>query len=93
MKRMTDRQAARQADEYRTKGRYAKVNPCYGCGKSAGISYYSHPLTDVTWGDCALVLCGKCCDATEHMQTEEEFMEYARAHGGATPRLRAKSAK
>ncbi len=33
----TDKQRERQ--QHRDRGRYAKVNPCYVCGKSAGVDY------------------------------------------------------
>jgi hypothetical protein len=56
----TPAQRERQKLEHRENGRYAKVNPCYVCGKSAGIDYYSHHDTDVTIGDDLLVLCKKC---------------------------------
>lgn len=50
---MTDRSEAqreRQQRQYRERGRYAKVKPCYVCKKSAGIRYFSHAETDVTIG-------------------------------------------
>lgn len=56
----TENQRARQRAEYRNKGKYAQVNPCYVCGKSAGINYSSHHDTDVTIGDDLLCLCSKC---------------------------------
>jgi len=85
-KPMTDAQRARQG--HRDHGRYAQVHPCYGCGKSAGVDYCSHPMTDCTdpdgkdWGDTAICLCLKCAKATEHMTRVTEFIEYAKAHGG-----------
>jgi hypothetical protein len=75
------RQLERQ--QHRNHGRYARVNPCYCCGKSAGVDYFSHPLTDQTgsdgkpWGDTALCLCPKCLKATEHMTRVDEFLAYA----------------
>jgi len=48
-------------------GKYAKVNPCYICSKSAGEDYFSDPRTDTKdsegneWGDVALCLCCRCC--------------------------------
>lgn len=56
----TSAQQARQKEQYREKGKYAKVNPCYVCGKSAGINYWSHHDTDRLINDELLVLCGKC---------------------------------
>lgn len=84
----SDKQRWRQDGEFRNKGRYAKVNPCYGCGKSAGVSYSSHPLTDCispsgeSWGDIAICLCRKCWDATEALTEPSEFLAFA-ARGGA----------
>ncbi|NBP15688.1 hypothetical protein EBU95_15050 [bacterium] len=53
------------------------VNPCYACGKSAGVDYFSHVMTDTNdWGDAALVLCAKCCKATQNFTKVEEFFEY-----------------
>lgn len=51
-----------ERQKYRAHGKYAKVNPCYVCGKSAGIDYCSHPDTDRTINDELLVLCKKCGD-------------------------------
>ena len=69
------KQKARQESEFRENGRYAKVNPCYACGKSAGVEYFSHPLTDTNgWHDAALCLCKKYTDATQEMT--KVFYEY-----------------
>jgi hypothetical protein len=74
----------RQRQDYRENGRYAKVNPCQACGKSAGVEYFSHPLTDCAspsgdeWDDCAICLCKKCADATQDMTEPNEFFEYAK---------------
>jgi hypothetical protein len=76
--KQAERQKGRVSD-----GRYAKVNPCYACEKSAGVDYCSHPLTDrdgsdgENWNDTALVLCGKCASATEKFTTVSQFREYA----------------
>ena len=56
----TPAQQQRQKEEYREHGKYAKVNPCYVCGKSAGVDYCSHPDTDKTIDDELLCLCKKC---------------------------------
>lgn len=79
----TPKQQERQ--RFRDSGRYAKVKPCYVCGKSAGVDYCSHPMTDQTdtngqgWGDRALRLCMKCLRVTEHMTTVEEFEVFLKA--------------
>lgn len=76
------KQKARQLGEYRSKGRYALVNPCYCCGKSAGVDYFSHPLTDSgDWSDIALCLCKRCADATQKMTEVREFEEYKKQFG------------
>lgn len=62
----TSAQRERQQTKHRDNGRYAKVNPCYICGKSAGIDYLSDHRSDSTdsegneWNDEALCLCGTC---------------------------------
>ena len=58
MRSITSAQKERQ--DYRENGKYARVNPCYVCGKSAGVNYYSHQDTDGTIGDELLILCKKC---------------------------------
>jgi hypothetical protein len=87
----TRAQKAAQADEQKregTKGRFGKLNPCYGCGKSAGVNYFSHPSTDtispkgIGWGDLGLCLCPKCAEATNDMVEPVEFATYAAAKGG-----------
>ena len=71
------RQRQRQDLEFREGGRYAKVNPCNGCGKSAGIDYCSHYLTDTeNWNDAAICLCKKCEKATADMTDVEDFYKY-----------------
>jgi len=57
-------QNERQQNEYRNKGRYSKVNPCYYCGRSAGVDYFSlEPFVGIYGeSDCGLVLCKKCID-------------------------------
>lgn len=86
MTKRSNAQRARQDKEYREdgKGRYAKVNPCYACGRSAGINYFSHPLTDtVPWYDLALVLCKRCANLTDHMTEVEDFLKYKEQFGDA----------
>jgi hypothetical protein len=76
MKR-TNAQRQRQDIEFRDKGKYSKVNPCYACDKSAGVNYNSHPLTDTgDWNDLALCLCLKCWNATKDMVDVSEFLRY-----------------
>lgn len=90
MSKRTTAQRARQESEHRLKGKYAKVNPCYACGKSAGVNYFSHPLTDSLspsgrgWHDTALCLCKKCAIATEDMLEPSEFEEYKKQFGEAS---------
>ena len=78
---MSRKQQIRQG--YRDRGRYAKVNPCYLCGRSAGEGYNSHPLTDcvgsdgVPFDDIALCLCDRCAAATQNMTTTTEISRYA----------------
>ena len=59
---MSEKQKERQKYQYRENGKYAKVNPCYVCGKSAGVDYYSHHDTDGLINDELLCLCKKCMD-------------------------------
>lgn len=75
MAKRTSIQAQRQ--DYREGGRYSKVNPCQACGKSAGVEYYSHPLTDTGgWDDIAICLCKRCAKETYDMEDVSEFLEY-----------------
>lgn len=64
-------QKERQKEDYREHGKYAKVNPCYVCGKSAGVNYNSHPGTDHTINDELLVLCDKCMKKLEKLPGPE----------------------
>lgn len=69
--------AQRSRQEYRSRGKYSKVNPCFACEKSAGIDYYSHPLTDTgDWNDLAICLCKQCFEATQDMTDPIEFLSY-----------------
>jgi hypothetical protein len=56
---MTPKQEQRQGHRENS-GKYAKVNPCNVCARSAGLDYFSHGATDDTIGDELLVLCGTC---------------------------------
>lgn len=53
-------QVERQRKDYRANGRYAKVNPCEVCHKSAGVDYYSDERVDGAFHGYGLVLCGEC---------------------------------
>lgn len=82
-KERSSAQRARQDSDFRENGKYAKVNPCYGCGKSAGVNYLSHPLTDCgDWHDAAICLCRKCAVATQDMTDVKEFYKYQKKMGG-----------
>ena len=56
---MMNNQSRRQSHRGQD-GKYAEVNPCQCCGKSAGLEYFSHHDTDVTIADELICLCGKC---------------------------------
>jgi hypothetical protein len=58
----TWKQIERQRNQYRDNGKYAKMNPCYVCGKSAGADYWSHPDSDGLINDELLCLCKNCYD-------------------------------
>jgi len=79
MSNRTKNQIRRQDSEHRENGRYAKVNPCYLCGKSAGQDYCSDRRTDMidsagnNWGDIALVLCAKCAKKLDAMPDAEAY--------------------
>lgn len=89
---MSEKQRRRQGKDYRDAGRYAKVNPCYLCGKSAGVEYCSHPLTDCegtdgeSFGDIALCLCEKCYYATQRMTTITDVQAYGECQRAKTNR-------
>ncbi len=73
--KLTPSQRERQSRQHRSNGKYAKVHPCYRCGKSAGVDYLS-VLCDETdslgnsWHDRAICLCGKCAT---YLQNLTEF--------------------
>ena len=87
----TRNQIRRQDNENRENGRYAKVNPCMLCGKSAGQDYYSDRRTDTVdsagnnWGDIALVLCAKCSRKLDAMSDVEAYALLCNAHGMPIP--------
>jgi len=82
---MSPAQRERQKSDHRERGRYARVNPCYVCGRSAGVDYLSHPLTDtldvegVGFGDLGLCLCPRCEKATREITTVRAFLEHMQA--------------
>ena len=79
MAKRTPAQRERQDSQHRDGGKYAKVNPCYLCGKSAGVNYSSDRRTDTTdsagndWGDIALVLCARCAKKLDAMPDAEAY--------------------
>lgn len=79
--KMTPAQNKRQA--YRSRGQYAKVNPCYRCGKSAGEDYRSDRRTDDLIDDQAMCLCDPCANLLAALTDEELFIELARPDYGA----------
>ncbi len=84
---MTPKQQRRQ--EHRDHGKYAKVNPCYFCGKSAGEDYGSHHCTDTgEWGDEGLCLCTKCCVFLESLPDDEALRRLKLSDYGGNPQKR-----
>jgi len=81
----TKKQQLRQ--NYRENGKYAKVNPCYLCGKSAGVDYNSHHLTDsdgsdgIPFDDVALCICDRCEVATRTITTKSGIIDFAAKNG------------
>lgn len=76
MKERSSKQRQRQDPEFRQNGKYAKVNPCQLCGKSAGIDYCGHPMTDCgDWHDHAICLCRKCYDLTVDLTDVKDFLK------------------
>ena len=57
-KRPTQAQVTRQETRSSASGMYTKLNPCEGCGKSAGADYYSDERCNTLIN--GLVLCSKC---------------------------------
>jgi hypothetical protein len=74
----------RDQTKRRQDGKYDFGPRCYGCNKPAGEDYFSHPMSDcpdadgINWGDAALVLCGKCADATKDITRVAEFDAYCK---------------
>lgn len=87
---MTPKQRQRQDSEYRARGKYAKVNPCYRCGKSAGIDYCSDHRTDTdigdrAIGDQALCLCDPCGTYMANLTDDQFLAEIDREDYGHLP--------
>lgn len=55
---MTKNQEAFQDQVERKSGRYAKINPCERCGRSAGVDYFSLSNCNETGRD--VCLCKRC---------------------------------
>lgn len=77
---MTPAQQRRQ--KHRDSGKYAKVNPCYRCGKSAGDNYWSDRRTDSLLNDEAICLCTPCRDLLDKMTDEQIVAEVKSADYG-----------
>lgn len=90
-KQRTPAQRERQADRHRDGGRYAKVNPCQRCGKSAGVDFCSYRFTDCVdpfgnhWGDEALVVCDSCCVYMESVSPAVAWSEAKSTDWGKLP--------
>lgn len=94
----TPAQRQRQHADYRNKGRYAKVNPCYRCGNSAGVDYWSDARSDRTIlgynvGDEALCLCKNCATIMADMTDAEFLAEIQRDDYGKLPQGKKTEAK
>lgn len=81
---MTPKQHDRQSHRGRD-GRYAEVNPCYHCGKSAGVDYCSHYQTDRLFDDEGLCLCGSCCEFLQGLPDEEALRRLRLSDYGSNP--------
>jgi hypothetical protein len=90
---MTWQQRERQKREHRDEeGRYAQVNPCYRCGKSAGADYFSGPYVDRgdptgrSWGDQMLCTCEPCANYLHKLGPEEIAAEVDSKLWGRLPK-------
>jgi hypothetical protein len=72
----TPAQRERQRSKHRNAGRYAKVNPCDRCGRSAGVDYYSDPRHE-QHGGYGLCLCEPCADMLASL-SDESYAQAAR---------------
>lgn len=90
---MTSNQHERQKHRGRD-GRYDKVFPCYRCGKSAGVDYFSGPFVDRAdergedWSDEMLCLCEPCAKHMWPMTGAECEAEVSDANWGSLPQGR-----
>ncbi len=80
-------QVSRQRQDYRDKGKYSRVNPCYRCGKSAGIDYCSFLGDDTDacgnhWYDVALCVCEKCWIYLDELTPEAAWAETSSPNWG-----------
>jgi hypothetical protein len=87
MQAMSRRQESRQKHREQS-GKYAKVNPCYHCGKSAGDDYCSDRRTDNEFNDEGLCLCRACCDFLDGLADEEALWRLKLANYGTNPQQR-----
>lgn len=91
---MTYEQKERQRHRGRD-GRYTEVFPCYRCGKSAGVDYFSGNYVDRDdedgrhWGDELLCLCGPCAKHMSKMDGTQCAAEIDRPEWGNLPRGKA----
>lgn len=90
-KKLSDKQRERQGKEHRsTNGKYAKVNPCNRCGRSAGIDYFSDARTDTNVndfevGDAALCLCNPCATYMADLSDADFIAEISSPSYGELP--------
>jgi hypothetical protein len=86
----TNKQVQRQKHR-KDDGKYTKVNPCYHCGKSAGVDYCSHPCTDGGRGsemnDEGLCLCQTCCCFLESLPNDEALRRFKISNYGSNPQV------
>jgi hypothetical protein len=80
--------AQRERQGHREHGKYAKVNPCYHCGESAGVNYVSHRETDGAFNDEGLCLCPPCCEFLESLPNDESLRRLQLANYGSNPQPR-----
>jgi hypothetical protein len=91
---MTYAQNERQRHRRRN-GQYDEVFPCYRCGKSAGVDYFSSRYTDTVdedgrhWGDELLCLCEPCAKHMTPMTGAQCFAEVSRPEWGNLKRGKA----
>lgn len=96
---MTTKQRERQKRQHRERGRYAKVNPCYRCGKSAGVDYLSSAHTDTAdelgneWHDIALCLCEPCAVHLAQLTPTAAWADVTHADYGRLPQGKSLDSK